>query len=332
MANSYLIGGALAGLHVRIGAPDGFQPDPEIVARAAGARRPRPAAASLVTDVTGRGGDGADVVATDTWVSMGQENDGLDRVAIFAPYQLDAALLAHADPDAIVLHCLPAYRGKEIDAEVHRRSAVGGLGRGREPAPRPEGDPDLPRRARRARRSDRASAQPRRRRRRRVTMTASARAPLTKTARQAKIIALLEQQRVRSQTELAELLAADGVAGHPGARCPATWSRSARCGSAAPSGHLVYAVPGDGGDRTPHVGEFATLRGPAGPAVQRGAGLGRGVGQPGRAAHPAGRGAVLRLGHRPGRAGDDPRHHRRRRHPLVDHPRPDGGTAIADRS
>ena len=61
---------------------------------------------------------GADVVVTDTWVSMGKEDEAAARLAVFAPYSLTADLLAHAEADAIVLHCLPAYRGKEIDAEV----------------------------------------------------------------------------------------------------------------------------------------------------------------------------------------------------------------------
>ena len=61
---------------------------------------------------------GADVVATDTWVSMGQEASAEDRETPFVPFQVDAALMAQAAPDAIVLHCLPAYRGKEITAEV----------------------------------------------------------------------------------------------------------------------------------------------------------------------------------------------------------------------
>ena len=61
---------------------------------------------------------GADVVVTDTWVSMGQEAEEAAREVVFAPYSLTAELLAHAGPDAIVLHCLPAYRGKEIAAEV----------------------------------------------------------------------------------------------------------------------------------------------------------------------------------------------------------------------
>jgi ornithine carbamoyltransferase len=62
--------------------------------------------------------DGADVLATDTWVSMGQEDEHDARVAPFLPYAVDDALLARADGDAIVLHCLPAYRGKEIAAAV----------------------------------------------------------------------------------------------------------------------------------------------------------------------------------------------------------------------
>ena len=61
---------------------------------------------------------GADVLVTDTWTSMGQEDDGLDRVRPFRPFQLNADLLAKADPEAVVLHCLPAHRGHEITDEV----------------------------------------------------------------------------------------------------------------------------------------------------------------------------------------------------------------------
>ncbi len=61
---------------------------------------------------------GADAVATDTWVSMGQEDEAGTRAAPFLPYALDADLLSFAKPDAVVLHCLPAYRGMEISAEV----------------------------------------------------------------------------------------------------------------------------------------------------------------------------------------------------------------------
>ncbi len=117
MANSYLVGGALAGLHVRIGAPVGWHPDAAMVERA------RVLAAAhggsvVVTDSAAEAVTGADVVATDTWVSMGQEDDAADRLKTFRPYSLDGALLRRAAPDAIVLHCLPAYRGKEIAADV----------------------------------------------------------------------------------------------------------------------------------------------------------------------------------------------------------------------
>jgi ornithine carbamoyltransferase len=115
MAHSYLLGGATAGLHVRIGTPAGFLPDPEIVARAAEIAAGT-GGSVLVTNNQKDACTGADVLATDTWVSMGMETDG--RETVFAPYVLDDAALALAGPEAIVLHCLPAYRGREITAGV----------------------------------------------------------------------------------------------------------------------------------------------------------------------------------------------------------------------
>ncbi|HET9648341.1 MAG TPA: ornithine carbamoyltransferase [Microlunatus sp.] len=117
MANSYLIGGALAGLHVRIGAPNGYQPEPGMVHRAAMIAADTGGSVQ-VTESAEDAADGADVLATDTWVSMGMEGSRADPEAVFRPYTLDAALLRRAAADAIVLHCLPAYRGKEISAEV----------------------------------------------------------------------------------------------------------------------------------------------------------------------------------------------------------------------
>ena len=116
VAHSYLLAGALAGLHLRIGAPAEFSPDPEVVARAealAGAS----GGSVLVTGSPTEAVAGADVVATDTWVSMGTETDGRDRATPFRPYAVTAELLAGA-PDAIVVHCLPAHRGEEIAADV----------------------------------------------------------------------------------------------------------------------------------------------------------------------------------------------------------------------
>jgi ornithine carbamoyltransferase len=117
MAHSYLLGGAAAGLHVRIAGPDGYAPDPEIV-RSAERIAAGTGGSITVTDDPAAGLDGADVLATDTWVSMGQEDEAAEREARFRPYALTADAVAKAAPDAIVLHCLPAYRGKEIEVDV----------------------------------------------------------------------------------------------------------------------------------------------------------------------------------------------------------------------
>jgi ornithine carbamoyltransferase len=117
MAHSYLLGGANAGLHVRIATPAQFPPDDEVVARAA-ARAERTGGSVTVLADPKQAAEGADVLATDTWISMGQEDESTARLQIFQPYALSQALLDSAAPDAIVLHCLPAYRGKEIEAAV----------------------------------------------------------------------------------------------------------------------------------------------------------------------------------------------------------------------
>ncbi len=117
MANSYLLGGATAGMHVRVAGPPAHQPDPAMVAAAEAIAADTGGSASVLVDPVAAV-TGADVVATDTWTSMGQEDDGLDRHAPFLPYQVNAALVAAAKPHAIVLHCLPAHRGEEITDEV----------------------------------------------------------------------------------------------------------------------------------------------------------------------------------------------------------------------
>jgi ornithine carbamoyltransferase len=117
MANSYLLGGAAAGMHVRVAGPEGFLPDPSIVASAHLIAAETGGSITVTTDAHAAV-DGADVLATDTWVSMGQEAEKGDREAPFLPYAVDVHALSHAAPDAIVLHCLPAYRGKEIAAGV----------------------------------------------------------------------------------------------------------------------------------------------------------------------------------------------------------------------
>ena len=160
-----------------------------------------------VTDSPTEAVAGADAVATDTWVSMGQEEDGLDREAAFVPFQVDEALLGRADADALFLHCLPAYRGKEVSDAVlegprsvvwdeaenrrHAQKAVLTFLLERSGLVEPSG---LLRPGRR----DGVSA---------VTHAA----PPTKTARHARVVGLLGTHQVRSQAELAELLAAEGL-------------------------------------------------------------------------------------------------------------------------
>ncbi len=117
MGHSYLLGGATAGMHVRVSGPEGYRPDENILARARDIAARTGGSAQFVADPI-EAASGAGVLATDTWVSMGFETEAEARAEVFAPWQLNDSLLEVADPDAIVLHCLPAYRGKEITAEV----------------------------------------------------------------------------------------------------------------------------------------------------------------------------------------------------------------------
>ncbi|WP_427017081.1 ornithine carbamoyltransferase [Pseudarthrobacter sp. P1] len=117
MANSYLLAGVTAGMHVRIAGPEGYLPAPEIVA-AAQDRAAETGGSVLITTDAAAAVAGADVLATDTWVSMGQEDEKAARMELFRAYSLDDDALAAAGAEAIVLHCLPAYRGYEISASV----------------------------------------------------------------------------------------------------------------------------------------------------------------------------------------------------------------------
>jgi ornithine carbamoyltransferase len=117
MAHSYLLAGVTAGMHVRVAGPPGYDPLPSVVSRAGEIAAWTGGSAQVLRDPR-EAVDGADVVATDTWTSMGQEDDGRDRLTPFWPYQVDKDLLASAAPDAVVLHCLPAHRGEEITDDV----------------------------------------------------------------------------------------------------------------------------------------------------------------------------------------------------------------------
>ncbi|KWX00806.1 ornithine carbamoyltransferase [Carbonactinospora thermoautotrophica] len=125
MAHSYLLGGALAGMHVRVSGPEGYDPDPAVVTRAQKIAAETGGSVAVVRDPRAAA-EGADVLATDTWVSMGQEGEAEQRAAPFLPYALDEAAVEWSAPDSIVLHCLPAYRDREIASSVidGPRSAV----------------------------------------------------------------------------------------------------------------------------------------------------------------------------------------------------------------
>ncbi|MBE9029111.1 ornithine carbamoyltransferase [filamentous cyanobacterium LEGE 11480] len=116
MAHSLLLGCAMSGIHVRIAAPDGYQPLPEVVQQAKAIANGQ-SDVICTTDINAAI-EGSNILYTDVWASMGQEDDAATRMPIFQPYQINRELMAIADKEAIVLHCLPAHRGEEITAEV----------------------------------------------------------------------------------------------------------------------------------------------------------------------------------------------------------------------
>jgi ornithine carbamoyltransferase len=117
MAHTYLLGGALAGMHVSIACPEGFQPLDAVVAQARSIASETGATISLTTDPV-VGVENADVVIADTWASMGQEDEHAARLAAFQPFQVNPSLMAHAADGALFMHCLPAHRGEEVVDEV----------------------------------------------------------------------------------------------------------------------------------------------------------------------------------------------------------------------
>lgn len=117
MGHSYLLGFATAGMHIRIGAPEGYQPRADVVADATRIAAETGGSVTIMADPLAAVRD-ADVVITDTWVSMGQEAETAARVATFGAYRVTPALMAEARADAMFLHCLPAYRDYEVAPEV----------------------------------------------------------------------------------------------------------------------------------------------------------------------------------------------------------------------
>jgi ornithine carbamoyltransferase len=117
VAHSLLEGCAMMGITCRIAAPAGYQPDAEVV-KWAEVQAAKTGGRIQVGEDPRAAVRGADVLYTDVWTSMGQEAEASKRVGVFRPYQINAELLRHAKPDAIVLHCLPAHRGEEITDDV----------------------------------------------------------------------------------------------------------------------------------------------------------------------------------------------------------------------
>lgn len=125
MANTYLLGGALAGMDIVVASPANYAPSPAIVAQAQAIAERTSGRVTVLADPA-LAVAGADVVVTDTWASMGQEAEHDVRAAAFAPFQVDEALFSTASPSAIFMHCLPAHRGEEVTDGVmdHPRSAI----------------------------------------------------------------------------------------------------------------------------------------------------------------------------------------------------------------
>jgi ornithine carbamoyltransferase len=117
VAHSLLLGGAKAGMTVRVATPPGFEPIPQVVHRAQEIGEETGGGASVTNDPA-EACAGADVLYTDVWASMGQEEEAAERTLVFQIYRIDQVLVDRATEDVIVLHCLPAHRGQEIADEV----------------------------------------------------------------------------------------------------------------------------------------------------------------------------------------------------------------------
>jgi len=119
VAHSLMLGGALTGMHTAVCCAEGFEPDQALTARAKDLGAATGAEITVTNDLKAAAA-GADVLYTDVWASMGQESEAEKRKQLFEPYQLNAGVMKLAKPDAIVLHCLPAHYGEEIDYETSR--------------------------------------------------------------------------------------------------------------------------------------------------------------------------------------------------------------------
>jgi len=117
MGHSYLLAGATAGMHVRIASPAGYEPRADVIADATAIAAQTGGSIVVTTDISEAATD-ADIVITDTWVSMGKEEEKQARLETLGAYKVTSAVMAQAASDAIFMHCLPADRGYEVDADV----------------------------------------------------------------------------------------------------------------------------------------------------------------------------------------------------------------------
>jgi len=117
MGQSYLLGGVTAGMHVRVASPADYAPSAAVVADAEAIAEQTGGSVTLFADPR-EAAAGSDVMITDTWVSMGKEDEKAERIAVFGGYRVDSDLMALAQPDALFMHCLPADRGYEVTADV----------------------------------------------------------------------------------------------------------------------------------------------------------------------------------------------------------------------
>jgi len=117
VANSLLLAGSKVGMEIRVATPSGYEPDAQVVSKARAWAQE--AGGKVILESNPESAvRGADVIYTDVWTSMGQEAERERRLPLFRPYQVNQGLLALAQPDAVVMHCLPAHRGEEITDEV----------------------------------------------------------------------------------------------------------------------------------------------------------------------------------------------------------------------
>jgi ornithine carbamoyltransferase len=112
---SWIFAAAKMDFEVRIASPKAYQPSAEIIRRSG--------AKIVCTENVQQAADGADVLYTDVWVSMGKEAEAAERLRLLSNYQINSAVVKAAKPHCLVMHCLPAYRGKEIDAETFEAHA-----------------------------------------------------------------------------------------------------------------------------------------------------------------------------------------------------------------